>query len=494
MEADVIVVGAGPSGLTVASELARQGSTVIVLERRNEPVQSRAGTILPRVLELLDYRGLAQHFIGRATEIRSNPFITAHIWAGMQPIFWRNLGTEFPYRLILPQNITEEVLSEVATDQGVTIMFGHTLDQLEQSDDGVLVGTAREDGTRTQFRARYVVGADGSRSSVRALSGIDFPGHDGTFTGIIADIPINMNWPGGRGMRDNKYGWATSFPFGADGKSTRFNMVHADRRYADRSEPVTVEEVRMGLEQIFERPIEFDQLTWASRFTDAMRIATKFRSGRVFLVGESARIHYPSSGVGMNFCIQDGFNLGWKLGRVVAGTSPEEILDTYEAERRPVAEALLESVRAQCAIQFDFTDEGISFRRMFSRNLLPLPQVNREIALQLNGLTEPYATSIGSHAAVGRPVPPLTVQTVDGLYRLPELLSGAEFVLLDLSGDGSFSSATYPGVRIVNAVLPTPPEDWGELKGVLIRPDGYVDWVIDNIGSDTVPLDRWAVA
>lgn len=490
LDADVIVVGAGPSGLTTAAELALQGARVLVLERRTGPVQSRAGTILPRVLELLDSRGHSEAFIDRAKRIRANPFLLFHIWGGMQPVHWRETHAAFPYRLILPQHVTEELLRDISVRAGVVVKEGRTVVGLEQSATGVAVTVDTADGGTETWRAPYVVGADGGRSAVRKLAGIPFDGHDATFTGIIVDIPIRIDWPLGRAMVDNEHGWGASFPFGDDGESTRFNFVHAERRHADKSEPVTVEEVKRCLKEIFELEPEFDRLLWASRFTDAMRLVPRMREGRVFLVGESVRIHYPASGVGMNFCIQDAFDLAWKLGRVVTGASPDSILDSYETDRRPVVEALLESVRAQCAIQFDFTEEGMALRRMFTRDLLPLPQLNRALGLQLNGLTEPHPTAKSDHPVAGRPVPEMRLQTVDGETRLAHLLRDGRFALLDFTGNGVFDDLSAPRVVVRSGVLPQPADGWADVTAALIRPDGYVHWV----STDRTPDRDEAVA
>lgn len=480
MDTDVVVVGGGPSGLATAAELALQGARVVVLERRTGPVQSRAGTILPRVLELFDSRGYADRFIDRARAIRSNPFLLFHIWAGMQPVHWRNTESAFPFRLILPQHITEDELNRIALGSGVEVLSGHTVTGLEQDAAGVTVFSDVEGGETKQISARYVVGADGGRSAVRKFAGIGFPGHDGSFTGIIADLPVNMNWPQGRAMTDNEFGWGASFPFGEDGTSTRFNFVHVESRSSGKDEPVTVEEVRRCLKDIWGLEPAFDHLLWASRYSDAMRCADRFHVGRTFLVGESARIHYPASGVGMNFCLQDAFNLGWKLGRVVTGQSPESILDTYEVERRPVVERLLESVRAQCAVQFDFSREGIAFRRMFERDLLPSPDLNRELGLQLNGVSQPYPTAADEHPASGRPLPSLRLQTPKHSIWVPELLRDGTFLLLDLTGDDQFSEIDVPGVSVHSGVLPEVPKQLRDVTALLVRPDGYIHWVSTN--------------
>lgn len=488
MKTDVVIVGGGPSGLTLASELAMAGVEVVVLERRTSPVQSRAGTVLPRVLELLDSRGIAQRFIDRAAEIRENPLFQDHIWAGMRPVHWSHLGSRFGYRLILPQNHTEELLLAHAVEQGVTILAGVTVDAVKAgADDAVVVGRGA-DGVELEVQASYVVGADGGRSLVRSAAGIRFDGHDATFTGIVADARIETPWPEGRRMVDNERGWVTSFPFGSEDEPvTRFNIVHADRRHAPQSEPVTLDEVRACLRDVFGFEIEIDELRWASRFTDAMRMADTFRKGRVLLVGESSRIHYPASGVGMNFCIQDAFNIGWKLAAVINGHATEALLDTYEAERKPVAEQLLASVNAQCAVQFDFSPEGVAFKRMFQQHLMPIPDVNRRLALELNGLTEAYPGRSSEHPLVGRPAPDLVLQTPAGLRRLGEELRTQDLLLIDCAGNGTFGSLDFGGapVRALTGVPSAPPDAVQGVTALLVRPDGYVAWVATGAVSPT---------
>ncbi|MDI9953947.1 FAD-dependent oxidoreductase [Rhodococcus sp. IEGM 1305] len=477
MTARVIVVGGGPSGLTVATELARAGVDVVVLERRTQPVQSRAGTVLPRVLELLDSRGLAQKFIDRAATIRSNPLIPVHIWAGMQPVEWRHLESRFGFRLVLPQNHTEELLLEEALRLGVVVRHGVTVESVVQQSTAVTVTATAEDGP-VSLSADYLVGADGGRSIVRSQLGLDFEGHGPTFTGIVADLRMDRPWPEARRMIDNDKGWVTSFPFGENESITRFNIVHAERRHAPAAEPVTADEVRRCLTDVLEKDLPFDDLVWASRFTDSLRIATKFQRGRVFLVGESARIHYPASGVGMNFCIQDAFNLGWKLAAVINEHAGPALLETYEAERRPVAEALLRSVAAQCSVQFDFTPEGVEFKRMFERDLLPIPEVNRRIGLELNGLSFPYPAESHHHPMVGYRCPDLDLVTAIGPIRMGEMLRDSALVLIDATGADTYADLALQGapVRAHTGHIVLAPTGLGEVTSLLVRPDGYIAW------------------
>lgn len=493
MDADVLVVGGGPAGLVVANELRVQGSSVLVVERRERGVQSRAGSVLPRVLELLDYRGHAQRWIDRARKISDEPLSPVYIWAGLQPIHWGLLGGAFPYSLVVPQSETELLLLDIAREQGVEVRYGQTVTDLLQDDSGVTVTATSANDEKHTYTARYVVGADGGRSAVRSLAGIGFPGHDGTFTGMIADVRGDIRWPGGRVMKSNRHGWAMSFPFGPDGELTRFNIVHAERRAASKDETVTQEEIRRTAEEILGGQIPIDEVVWASRFDDTMRKADRLRQGRVLLVGEATRVHYPASGVGMNFCIQDAFNLGWKLGKVVRGEAADALLDSYEAERLPIIDGLLESVRAQLAVQFDFSEQGAALRTVIERDLLPQPDMNRALGRQLLGLTSAYPTVPGGHAFEGRPVPEAAVQAADGLHRVASLLAEGDFVLLDLSRQNVFPQ-TVRSTRVVRGVLSAPSTDLQGVTALLIRPDGYVQWASDaarpNADAALAALDR----
>ncbi|MEU9336523.1 FAD-dependent monooxygenase [Streptomyces sp. NPDC048290] len=473
-EHGVIVVGGGPSGLVVAAELAQAGVDVVVYERRTDVVQSRAGTILPRVLELLDARGWAEELIARAREIRPNPLFRTHMWAGMKPVEWRHLESRYGYRLILPQNITEEVLIKRAVECGVMFRRGMTVETVRQDDTGVEITAVDADGVRDIARAAYAVGCDGGRSVVREQQGIATTGHAATFTGIVADIVLDNPWPEGRRITDNDRGWLASFPFGEG--VTRFNLVHAERMHADPSEPVTPEEVRTCLREILETDLDFASLHWASRFTDATRIADRFAQGRVFLVGESSRIHYPASGVGMNFCIQDGFNLGWKLAAVVNGHADPSLLETYDAERRPVAQELLRSVAAQCAVQFAFSPEAVTFKRWFESAVMPHPAINRCLGLELNGLALTYPTPPGAGPLAGRRMPDLDIQLPGHLTTVGTLLRDQRLLVLDLTGDDRLRGLEYTTapVDVVSGVPVRLPEELRSATTVLVRPDAYV--------------------
>jgi 2-polyprenyl-6-methoxyphenol hydroxylase-like FAD-dependent oxidoreductase len=476
---DVLVVGGGPSGLVTAAEAARAGASVAILEARTGDPMSRAGTLLPRPLELFDARGIADRFVRRTCEVNPHPFTTEHIWAGLHPVNWDSLDSRFGFTLYLAQSETESLLREWATESGVKLLMGHQVLDVDTShDDHVAVQAQREDGTTVTHTAGYVVGADGARGVVRRSVGIELEGRDATFTGVAAVLDMPFPWEGGYRSVTNEHGWLLSFPFGPG--RTRMGIVHAEGRKLGRDVPVTKEEIEKYASEITGEPITIPGVIETNRYGNARKMAVQFRKDRVFLVGEALRHHYPASGVGMNFCIQDAFNLGWKLGAVVAGKADEALLDTFETERRPVCLRLLDSVDAQVSIQFDFSPEAQTFLSRFQDNLISLPDVTRQLQAELQGLEAPYELGrdvFDTNDAVGWHVPDFEVIQHDGTTaRVYELLRRDGVLVLELGGTRILAEAGLESenAHVVAGHAVRRPDRIGDSTVLVIRPDAYI--------------------
>ena len=477
MKVDLLVIGGGPTGLTVAAEVAASGASVLLVEKRGAEPVTRAGTLLPRPLELFDARGIADRFIRKAAEVAPFPFVPAHVYGGIRPIDWAPLESRYGFTMSIPQNYVEQLLRTWAVDSGADVRLKHTLLDLAQDGEYVHARVEAPQGT-TEVTARYAVAADGGRSTSRRLLGIPSQGHGPTFTGMIADLGVIRGVPAGRRGAANELGWMSAFPIGEG--ATRLVIIHRDRMATPQEEPVTLEELQSCVHDIMGDEVSIDDLRWSSRYSDTLRLADQFRSDRVFLVGESARIHYPASGIGMNFCIQDAFNIGWKLAAVLTGLAGDDLLNTYSDERRPVAEDLLASVETQVALQFNFTREGMALKKHFAENVVPIYEMNRRLCLELCGIARAYPSAgPAAHALTGRPVPDVDLIMTDGhSSRVHELLHDGNFLLLNLSGlDGyeSIQSMKLP-LRVVSAYGLRLPEAMRGVKALLVRPDTYVAW------------------
>ncbi|WP_028925062.1 FAD-dependent monooxygenase [Pseudonocardia acaciae] len=460
---DVIVAGAGPTGLMLACELALAGVDVLladqIAERRAN--EERAGGMHPRTLEVLDQRGLADRFVERGRPMQFGHF--SGLW-----LDFSGFPTRYPYGLMLWQHQAELLLEERAAELGVRVRWSSPVTEVRQDDDGVeaLVGGER-------IRASYLVGCDGGRSTVRRLAGIDFPGTDATLTAMLGDVELvdppdrmllfERRQHGDFTVVENENGW--------------YRVATGEHDHVtDRDAPMTFEILRDSMRKIAGTDFGMHSPRWVSRFNDTARLASRYRDGRVLLAGDAAHIHYPAGGQGMNTGVQDAVNLGWKLAAVVHGHAPGDLLDTYEAERRPVAERVLHNTRAQTAL----TRPGphVDALRDIMTGLIEQPGVNASLGGMISGLDIHYPAGDG-HPLIGRRVPDLDVTTESGPTRVYELLHPGRPVLLDL---GAGVSAPGGWVDVVTARC-----DAGEwavpvlgpvpaVGAMLIRPDGYVAW------------------
>ncbi|MEV8536617.1 FAD-dependent monooxygenase [Streptomyces sp. NPDC051211] len=490
-DADVIIVGAGPTGLMLAGELRLGGASVIVTERLAQPTgQSRGLGFTARAMEVFDQRGLLPRF-GQGETLEISPL--GH-FGGVQFDYTVLPGAHFGARGI-PQNQTEAVLEDWARELGVDIRRGW--DFLDLSDgyldgDGVEITVSTPDGVQ-QLRAAYLVGADGGQSSVRKAAGFDFPGTAATRAMFLADVTGCALRPRFLGERQPN-GMVMAAPL-AEGVDRIIVCPDGTPARGRDAEPVTFAEVAAAWQHITGEDISGGGAEWVSYFTDAARQATEYRRGRVLLVGDAAHIHLPAGGQGLSTGVQDAVNLGWKLAAVVTGTAPDGLLDTYHGERHPVGQRLLMNTSAQGTV-FLGGAEADPLRALFSE-LIAHDEVKRHLAGIVSGLDIAYDFGEGGHPLQGLRLADRALVTADGEETgTTRLLHPGRGVLLDLADSPALRAAAAGwGHRVDVTTATAKPLDGADpLHGtaaLLVRPDGHVAWAGDSIEELTDALRRW---
>ncbi|MFI9848091.1 FAD-dependent monooxygenase [Nonomuraea sp. NPDC051941] len=458
-DTQVVIAGAGPTGLMLACELGLAGIDVLVLERLPEPrtVESRAGGLHIRTMEVLDQRGLLDGFLERG-----RPRQDVH-FSGLG-LDLSDMATRYPYALLILQAEVERLLEERAAQLGVRLRRDAEVTGFTQDETGVTVELA--DGSRV--RADYLVGCDGGRSTVRGLAGITFPGTPATMTAMLGDVELAEPPAADIFQERREHGRFSVLSYGPDWYRVLTNEFD---HVADRDEPMTLETLRKSLLKIAGTDYGMHSPRWLSRHGDAARQADRYREGRVLLAGDAAHIHFPAGGQGLNTGVQDAVNLGWKLTAVVRGHAPDLLLDTYHAERHPVAARVLHNTRAQTAL-WRVDDHTSALRRMLD-DLIGIDEVRLHLAGMITATDLQYPME-GTDDLLGRRIPDLDLDR----GRVYELLHRAHAVLLDLGGLPPLDSVVTGWADQIDLVRARPAEgsDLGA-DAVFIRPDGHVAWV-----------------
>ncbi len=467
---DVIVAGAGPTGMMLASELRLHGVHVVVLEKEAEPTgHARALGLHVRSIEVMDQRGLLERFLALGKQYAVGGF-----FAGVGTPWPERLDTAHSYVLGIPQNITERLLTEHAVDLGTQIRHGCELVGLIQDEDEVTAELA--DGT--QLRSRYLVGCDGGRSTVRKLLGVAFPGEPSRIDRLLGEMEVAAS-------PETLASVATEVPtthlaFGpaphADGVY-RF-VIRAEEVAEDRLVPPTLEEFRQRLRALAGTDFGVHAPRWLTRFGDATRLAEHSRTGRVLLAGDAVHIHPPMGGQGLNLGIQDAFNLGWKLAAEVNGWAPDGLLDTYQTERLPVAAAVLDNTRAQAELLSP--EPGAQAVRRLLAELIEFEEVNRYLIEKITAIGVRYDFG-DEHPLVGRRLRDVALNQ-GHLYGLMRRGRG---LLLDQTGRLSVAGWADRVDHVVDV------REELDVPAVLLRPDGHVAWVGEDQQDLLNQLPRW---
>ena len=478
-DVDVLVVGAGPTGLTAAGDLARAGRSVIVLERwpAINP-SSRAFATMARTLEVLDARGIADPLLAHAHKA---PGVT--IFGGAR-IDLTHLDSPYQFAMITPQTNVDQAVAAYAVAQGAEIRRGIDVVGLEQDAHGVTV-TARPQGAdashQTYWRAKYLIGADGAHSTVRASLGVDFPGKTLLSSIVLADVLLAHGPTGGGltlGSTRNEFAFLVPYDrHETDGSWCRTMVWDRTHQVAD-SEPVDQDEIVGVLTRAMKADLGLVEVGWKSRFHCDERQVKQYRHGRVFLAGDAAHVHSPMGGQGMNTGIQDAANLAWKIDAVLAGAD-DAVLDSYQNERHPIGERVV--------LQSGLMARGVTLRPRIARGIrnvlapkmLRIPRIRDEVAGSFAGTTLRYAHGRGESVLVG------TCATQIPLIgdRLTELQREPGFVLIREHGRSA-----------VNVTDLHQAERADSGPAVLVRPDGYIAWAGDsaNCSEWLDALARWA--
>jgi 2-polyprenyl-6-methoxyphenol hydroxylase-like FAD-dependent oxidoreductase len=484
---DALIAGAGPVGLMLACELRLAGCSVQVLEQAREPHASLLRApfglrgLSPQSLDSFDRRGLLaplearipRNDIAAAAPWMQAPRRPAGHFAGIDFFQDQIDRTQWPYRLphspgpmAADLDSIVAVLTERALDLGVSIRRDCGVSAVDALAEGVIVNAGGE-----SFRGRWLVGCDGARSAVRKAAGFDFTGTEPEFTGYFAQIELADATMLEPGHHDTPNG---TYIFEQPGT---IRMVEFDGGACHRTQPITRDHMQAVLRRISGRPVVVTALGLSTTWTDRAFQATEYRRGRVLLAGDAAHIHSPLGGQGLNLGLGDAMNLGWKLAAAIRGDAAAGLLDSYERERRPIAEQILDWSRAQVALMRpDRSSEALA---NIIRDLIGTRDGATYFAERVWGVGLRYVSAAGDHALLGRSTPDF--ELCDGAFLNAHLRNGRA-VLLDFDATDTLRAVAARYAGCVSYIGCSAKDRLG-LQAILVRPDGFVIWASDHPAS-----------
>jgi 2-polyprenyl-6-methoxyphenol hydroxylase-like FAD-dependent oxidoreductase len=531
-QTQVLIAGAGPIGMTAAIELARRGIACHIVDPLVEPRRhAKAVGVQPRTLEVFEGMGVLRRILDAAVLMRGQiVYVNGERVAKLD----MTLPEDVPFGFIaIPQYATEAILRDELAMRGVEVQRGVRVTGFEQDDNGVTATMAGDAGEQI-LRAAYLVGADGAHSAVRKGLGLTFEGAAFEEQYMLGDVEVVWSFPRGYGIRamhqtDGKTDdLLVCIPLPGRGRY-RMSMLVPDE--LSEGDTPALHHIQAVLDRLSPEPATARNLRWSSVFSISHRIVDAYGRGRVFVAGDAAHIHPPTGAQGMNTGIQDAHNLAWKLALALSGHAAPGLLDSYDAERRPIGEEVVgRTVRsAREGIGADSTDVGYVIRReaqlliSYARSPIVAPGAARPAtsppgaarpATSAPGAARPATSGPGaarpatSWPRAGARAPDatgLTRDAVTGPVRLFSLLGRREHTTLLYAPDGPVDVATFeraagaavsaahghmdvyliaaPGADVATTELPVVYDSGGEFakayaptgpSAYVVRPDGYL--------------------
>ena len=460
---DVLIVGAGPSGLTMAAECERYGLSCRIIEQSKTPSpHSRAIAIQARTLETFQRMDIHNEFLKAGIPIKGGTIHSGH--TKQAHINLTQIPSPFPFALSLEQNRTEEILTNVVTSRGIKVEREVALISFQQNESGIAAQT-----TMGPIAAKYLIGCDGAHSIVRKTLGCTFEGKSFEDVFSLADVKIDWNYPHDEiSVFLEAEGIVAAFPLPEEG---RYRLIFQLKRLRElyhgndvshgvldekEIEVPTLEEIQTLLQNSTHQTCEVTDPKWIANFHINSRLSNKYQEGKIFLIGDAAHIHSPVGGQGMNTGIQDAFNLAWKLGYVHHNRAGEEILDTYEKERHSVGKRLLAATEKASSMVSLHSPFLIMIRNFFLSKLLPLKSIHRKIIEGIAELDFGYPERrVPNHTAI-----------IDG-KEIPYFEATEGCTQYHLLYNGDTPPAGKENTRLIKIKEPLP------RSPLLVRPDGY---------------------